>query len=772
MPKVNKCSFNKLWILDDALSWVRPVSTDPYSAFCTLCKVPIFLSNMGESALTSHKDGKKHKAMAINQKTTLPIYTALKISNNGSTTSSTEATTSKQSDENDPPTPILAFSALRSPDCITPASSHNSINRFSNKLNLNTYLVNDSATKAEILWCLHSVMRHSSLRDIESGLSMAKVIFPDSEIVKKVKLSKSKASYLIVYGLGRYFQDQLESLVKKCDILVVGFDESLNKISEKEQMDIAIRFWDVEKNEVSTRYLTSLFLGHTTAQDLMDAFTNNLPKDLLKKILQVSMDGPNVNLKFVKDLQIELKEISGNKKLLDLGTCGLHTLHGAFKTGITSTQWNLIPFLRALYNLFKNVPARRADYISASGSTLFPKKFCAIRWLENIPVVERARAILPHVRKYIEKCNKDKKVPKCNSYQIVTDSLGDKLLDVKLAFFQSFASEIEPFLREFQSNDPLAPFLYNAVASVLMTTMSRFVKPEVLKAYSLTKIDLEKADNLLFAKDINLGYTTNDAFRHTKLVKPVDISRFREECRKCLRIFVTKILQKSPLKFPIVKAISCFNPAIAIKNDLSCKRLSTALEIFVESNWISGIQANKIDREYKRIISLPTVQEKFKQFKRTERLDHFWMRLIELHGTESYTNLRDFTKKVMILSHGNAALERGFSINRECLLENQKEKSLIGQRVIHDAIVAQGNDLENLTVTKSMIHAARNAHAWYSEAVSKEKKEREEANKLHNEKKRTAAALKELESKKRKIFDNACKEAAQIKDEMAQLQRR
>nr|CAD7266391.1 unnamed protein product [Timema shepardi] len=69
--------------------------------------------------------------------------------------------------------------------------------------------------------------------------------------------------------------------------------------------------------------------------------------------------------------------------------------------GIKATDWKLVEFLRALYNLWKAVPARRADYIAITGSTLFPLKFCAIRWLENAKVAERAFIILPNVLKFV-----------------------------------------------------------------------------------------------------------------------------------------------------------------------------------------------------------------------------------------------------------------------------------------------------------------------------------------------------------------------------------
>jgi len=50
-------------------------------------------------------------------------------------------------------------------------------------------------------------------------------------------------------------------------------------------------------------------------------------------------------------------------------------VNNSFKTAIKSTEWNIVDFLRTIYNVSNNVPARRADYVSFTGSTKFPKKF-------------------------------------------------------------------------------------------------------------------------------------------------------------------------------------------------------------------------------------------------------------------------------------------------------------------------------------------------------------------------------------------------------------
>ena len=100
------------------------------------------------------------------------------------------------------------------------------------------------------------------------------------------------------------------------------------------------------------------------------------------------MDGLIVNWKFVQHLQQELIDQFSGRQLLNVGSCGLHTLHNAFKCGFT--MWDIDKILKALWYLFQNVPARRDDYTAVTKSDLFSLQFCGHRWVENSPVIERA----------------------------------------------------------------------------------------------------------------------------------------------------------------------------------------------------------------------------------------------------------------------------------------------------------------------------------------------------------------------------------------------
>jgi hypothetical protein len=72
----------------------------------------------------------------------------------------------------------------------------------------------------------------------------------------------------------------------------------------------------------------------------------------LSDLLQASMDGPNVNWKFYELVQSRLQK-KINKSMLNIGSCGLHILHGAFKHGVEASGWNIDEFLKSVHWLLK-----------------------------------------------------------------------------------------------------------------------------------------------------------------------------------------------------------------------------------------------------------------------------------------------------------------------------------------------------------------------------------------------------------------------------------
>ena len=140
------------------------------------------------------------------------------------------------------------------------------------------------------------------------------------------------------------------------------------------------------------RYLNSKFLGHAAALDIIHEFNEGI-KELNKgQLLQISVDGPSDNWAFLKEIQNH-REQEELQQLINISSCGLHIIHGAFQTGATTTCWNIKGTLKAICKLLHDSPARSADYINVRGSTLFPFSFCATRWVEDKKIADRAKEI-------------------------------------------------------------------------------------------------------------------------------------------------------------------------------------------------------------------------------------------------------------------------------------------------------------------------------------------------------------------------------------------
>ena len=139
-----------------------------------------------------------------------------------------------------------------------------------------------------------------------------------------------------------------------------------------------MRYWDPIENRVKVRYCDSTFLGHGTHTDLLNhpkSITNDLPSN---KVYQLSMDRPNVNLKFYKEFSRLYKEENCHC-LIDIGTCSLHSVHNSFQTGVEATGWKVKKVLKGAFHILHNSPARREGYESQAGSTTYPFVFCFTR---------------------------------------------------------------------------------------------------------------------------------------------------------------------------------------------------------------------------------------------------------------------------------------------------------------------------------------------------------------------------------------------------------
>ena len=160
------------------------------------------------------------------------------------------------------------------------------------------------------------------------------------------------------------------------------------------------------------------------------------------------MDGPNVNWSIYNTINCDLLDNHG-VSFLHAGSCGLHTLHNAFRRGCEASGWDIEQVISSAWTLLHDCPARVEDYYLTTGATVLPLKFCRHRWLENEAAANRLIELVPAFQLFV-KAAEEKKIttPQNASYRRLKQAVLDNpLLLCQVSFFAFVARHVEPFLK-------------------------------------------------------------------------------------------------------------------------------------------------------------------------------------------------------------------------------------------------------------------------------------------------------------------------------------
>lgn len=102
------------------------------------------------------------------------------------------------------------------------------------------------------------------------------------------------------------------------------------------------------------------------------------------------------------------------------------------------------------------------------------------------------------------------------------------------------------------------------------------------------------------------------------------------------------------------------------------------------------------------------------------RLDEFCMRYLK--GSIHHKTLTSIIQLVLVLSHAQAVVERGFSLNDEILIENVKSESLITQRCVKDFMIANNYSSYNVPITKKRMDNVKSSSQRQKAYLEEQKK--------------------------------------------------
>jgi len=161
-----------------------------------------------------------------------------------------------------------------------------------------------------------------------------------------------------------------------------------------------------------------------------------------------------------------------------------------------------------------------------------------------------------------------------------------------------------------------------------------------------------------------------------------------------------------------------------LKSWITRKQLKSIVHTFIEANRVGTNDADDIIHQYSEFIQdIVSQVSQFPGFDPAScRVDKLFRD--RLANSPSYAKLWAVVKIVMLLSHGQATVERGFSINKEVESYNLQEDTFTARRLLRDHVNAVGGILNVDVANKQLQVSAAGARQKYLAYLDDEKKKK------------------------------------------------
>ncbi|KAL3189936.1 hypothetical protein MRX96_020274 [Rhipicephalus microplus] len=517
-------------------------------------------------------------------------------------------------------------------------------------------------------------------------------MFPDSETAKGFQCGRKKLSYTISDGLGPYFKAKV---IKELDIpdtfYSIMIDESPIPEAKVQQLDVLVRYYSTNTENVVVEHLQSFHLGHATADELFSCIEDALSDVRKNNMICFYSDGPNV----MKSLKRMLKtEVSPN--MVDIGECGLHKVHNAFAAGLDSFGAEVESLVTDVHYYFM-FATRHAGMKDLQRDLGVPQleflRHVSSRWLTLLPSVERVLKSYDALTAFFSKAGQPRSSLSMRHGRL-SSAFSDKALLAKLLFLRNAAQIFDRFQTLFQSKDPLVHVVYDEMVALVKQVLGRFVRQESFATASgaqLKERDVHSAANCKAKPEIGL-----DTELSMVQWNPTEKKAFYIGARAFYITCAKHLISRLPLDNKLLFHLKFLNPAIEgssttpslcyVANSLICET----------SDWESS--PNVVTH----LVSMFSLQTPA--------------------GQAKYPKVTKLVKAVLSLPHGNADCERGFSENRQTVHHRSTLSiaSISSLRQTKAFMKRYSGDATKVPLTRDIQRSVEKSYKVYRERIERE----------------------------------------------------
>ncbi|XP_067136817.1 uncharacterized protein [Centruroides vittatus] len=562
-------------------------------------------------------------------------------------------------------------------------------------------------------------------------------MFPKTKLPEGISMSEKKLRYLITEALAPYFQKKMLEEAHS-SFFTISYDETSN-VESKKELQIMIRFWSEQTEQVVCRHLNTCLLGRADAETLHTYIIKAIDDANLSlhKLLMIGSDGPNVNQKVLRLFKEDVLGIR-KKSLVDIGTCTIHIIHNTYLKALHELGEDASELIVAVYRFFDGWPARWESYEAVQEKLKLPKhrfiKHSTTRWLTfhvaASRLIEQWEGITYYFLKYIPLSKQS--IMASALYRSISCLL--KIPSMKAEVLQGISSAeiFTKYTSFFQREEPLIHLLYSKLWDLLLKLVTRILKVDILKLVFQSKSAMPDSNVLnpkkLFDKTNLLPLEeiicSAEVANELSKISQKDQLHFRSCLQKHYVVASIYMIEKAPIQCKLLKSLTCLQPS-------NISEKSTYKDIVSIARALPCDIAEDTLQDEWRLLQFERVERDWTD-STDERIDSYWsqyFKLVDSLGNARYPSVTKLVKSALTLSHGNADVERGFSISRRAL---PPDRASMSERMLNSLlIVKEGLNMYDqsphlVPITKDLLKLAASAHRNYQEQLENEKKLKEE----------------------------------------------
>lgn len=205
---------------------------------------------------------------------------------------------------------------------------------------------------------------------------------------------------------------------------------------------------------------------------------------------------------------------------------------------------------------------------------------------------------------------------------------------------------------------------------------------------------------------------------------------------------------------------------MASEKEACVTKMKRILEVLVEAHRLKSAECDNVIYQSGQFLDYCSVESDFEHFDPSKPTSRVYKLFYEhMAGNKQPVQVWSVVKLLLLMSHGQATVGRGFSVNKEVAVENLKERSFIAQRIIRDHIESVGG-LPNVQISKKkLLMSSAGAQQKYLSHLEEQRRMKVSQEKMLKRK----STMQEIDlfKKKKRQFETDVKALLKSADEFA-----